>query len=132
MSNNLFFDPEFWENAGIEPVSIDLDNPQSVEDGIEEIFQRIASEVKNIQSKNLSIKTFDVVMTGTEYEYFDDLCSDLTGNHVVDFKGLIHSHLVPQLEPEDVPDGINAVNFHIKVVDDFTDESFLEFDTNLP
>ena len=131
-SSNDFFDPEFWENAGINPVNIDLNNPQSVEDGVEEIFQRICNEVKNIRGENLNIKTFDVVMTSTEYDYFDDLCSDLAGNHVVDFNGVVHSHLVPQVNAEDVPEGINAVNFHIEVVDDFTEEVFLEFDTNLP
>ncbi|MBW4636210.1 MAG: hypothetical protein KME30_31325 [Iphinoe sp. HA4291-MV1] len=131
MSND-FFDPAFWENAGINPVSIDLDNPQHFEDGIGEIFQRIADEIKNIREKSLAVKTFEVVMTATEYDHFDDLCSDLAGNHVVDFKGVIHSHLVPQVNPEDVPEGIDAVNFHIEVVDDFTEEVFLEFDTNLP
>ncbi|MBW4628250.1 MAG: hypothetical protein KME49_22740 [Brasilonema octagenarum HA4186-MV1] len=126
-----FYDPEFWISAGIYPIEIDLNNDESVEQGMNELTQKISDVVKEINEENPNIKTFDVIMTSTEYDHFDDLCSDLAGNHVIDFNSLIHSHLVPQVNPEDVPEDVNAVNFHIEVVDDFTEEVFLEFDTNL-
>jgi len=44
-------DAAFWRAQGIEPIEIDPNNPESVEKGVDEVFQRLLGAVTEIQSQ---------------------------------------------------------------------------------
>lgn len=51
MTNNNFFDPSFWESAGIEPIVVNSDNPEDIKQALEELTQRIIDSTPQPQAQ---------------------------------------------------------------------------------
>jgi hypothetical protein len=51
-NNQNPLDAAFWRAQGIEPIEIDPNNPESVEKGVEQVFQQLLSAVTEIQSQD--------------------------------------------------------------------------------